>query len=305
MGKLTTHNNAKESKELSSSGKKQSSTYDVSTTLKNYFSSVEGTIGKTSDGVDTKKGLDYFLSRRFLITSYNNLRGLDPSLHDHKIIKKKLKLLQDLNKAYYAVTEKVGAQHLAFEMIFLRAQPEYIKFLSDKQRCIDGIDIATSLVRSLNFEIENIEAELEKIKSSKKDIELEKRLKKARGDYVDAIHKNASLTEELNAMDDLKAIYTEIYFEPFMTELSELKVQYKKVLLKILSYKAYDLDYEIWKHASKSILIREYFKESGIEGDYSTKTFLRYYLNTLSKDKLGDEQRELFKLLKYLEKNSS
>ena len=60
MGKLTTHNNAKESKELSSSGKKQSSTYDVSTTLKNYFSSVEGTIGKTSDGVDTKKRVRLF-----------------------------------------------------------------------------------------------------------------------------------------------------------------------------------------------------------------------------------------------------
>ena len=301
----TVQNNSQESKGLSSPGKKQSSTYDVSSTLKNYFSSVEGTIGESSGGVNKNGQLDYFLSRRFLITSYNNLKGLDPSLHDHKIIKKKLNILQDLHKAYYAVTERVGVTDLAFEMIFLRSQPEYIKFLRDKQRCLDGIASASPLVNSLSFEIENIEAEIEQTNSNKIKIGLEKRLKKLRGNYVDAVHKNASLTEELNAMVDIKAIYTEMYFKSFEIELSKLKVQYKKVLSKILSHKAYDLDYEIWKHASKSKLVQEYFKESGIIGDYSTKTFLKYYLKTLSKEKLGDEQRDLFKLLNYLELNSA
>jgi len=300
----TTQKSSQKSKESDSKSAKLSATYDVKTTLKNYFSSVEGAIDGSGEDSNKNGQLDYFLSRRFLITSYNNLRSLDPSLHDHKMIKKKLKILQDLHKAYYTVTEKVGVTELAFEMIFLRAQPEYTKYLSDKARCVEGIAKLGPLINSLNTEIQDTEAEIKQTKSEKVQKELDKKLKHLRSNYVDAIDDNAKLNEELNAMKDIKAIYTDRYFKSFESELSSLSVQYKKVLTTILNHKAYDLDYEIWKQAGHSKLIKDYFKESGIEGDYSTKTFLRYYLKTLSKDKLKEEQKDLFKLLTYLEKSS-
>lgn len=117
---------------------------------------------------------------------------------------------------------------------------------------------------------------------------------------MDGIHERAQLVEKLAKMEDLKAIYTEKYFDSFATELSKLSKEYKKVLVKILNTKASELDYEIWKHASKSKLIREYFSEAGIEGDYTTVTYLGYYLKTLDKKQLGDEQAELFKFYNYL-----
>lgn len=100
----------------------------VAKTLKSYFSHIEGVIGDPPEIINTKDQLDFFLSKRFLLTSYNNLRSLDPSLYEHKSIKEKLDTIEDLQKAYYSVTEKMDIPHLAFEMIFLRIQPEYIKY---------------------------------------------------------------------------------------------------------------------------------------------------------------------------------
>ena len=105
-------------------------------------------------------------------------------------------------------------------------------------------------------------------------------------------------------MVDIKALYTKKYYRDFERELSILKVKYKDMISGILNYKAYDLDVSIWKNASKSRMIQEFFKDAGIKGGYSTKTFLHYYLGTLDKSKIKDEQEELFKLLEYLEKTS-
>jgi hypothetical protein len=102
-------------------------------------------------------------------------------------------------------------------------------------------------------------------------------------------------------MSDIKASYTEKYYEPFTKELLQLGVQYQKVIGKILNYKAYDLDQAIWKQASKSPIIQSYFANAGIQGDYSTVTFLHYYLRTLDKKKLRKEHTDLFKFLDYLE----
>lgn len=279
----------------------ENSTYGVSEALQNYFNSVEFIMKREPKPVGSKAQLDYFLSRRFLITAYNNLKNLDPALHDHKDIKEKLGALQDLHKAYNKVNDKESVPEAAFEMIFLRAQPEYIQHIKDKEEWISRISALSAITESLFHEIERRESELKKLaKNSKNRTELENAIKPLRGDYVDGIHERAQLVEKLAKMEDLKAIYTEKYFDSFATELSKLSKEYKKVLVKILNTKASELDYEIWKHASKSKLIREYFSEAGIEGDYTTVTYLGYYLKTLDKKQLGDEQAELFKFYNYL-----
>lgn len=279
------------------------STFGVVQTLQNYFSSVDFLIGEPPDIVNTKEQLDYFLSRRFLITAYNNLKSLDPSLHDHAEIKEKLKVLEHLHKAYYNVSERADVPLLAFEMIFLRSQPEYMQFIQNKDMYLNRISVLTTVSESLFPEIQKKEAELKKLaKDEKARIKLEDKLKPLRGNYVDAIHEKAALIEELTAMKDVKDIYTKKYFNSFVSELSKLSGQYQEMLSKILNYKAYELDKMIWEHAGRSKRIQEYFRYAGIKGDYSTMTFLSYYLKTLDKEQLGEEQVELFKFLKYLEK---
>lgn len=275
----------------------------VSDALENYFSSINSLVGEQNELIDSTKQLDYFLSRRFLMTAYNNLRNFDPAIHDHKDITEKLELIKQLHKAYYNAGEKVNVPELAFEMIFLRSQPEYLQYISDKQRCTDRITVLAIMEKSLLPQIQDREAEVKKLsKSDKRRKILEDKIKPLRGSYVDAVDEKASLAEELSALTDIKAIYTEKYFDAFVDALSKLSGKYQKVLSTILNHKAYELDELIWQNAAKSKLIQGYFCDAGIEGDYSTKTYLRYYLNSLDKKQLGDKQGQLIKFLNYLEK---
>ncbi|MCW8838232.1 MAG: hypothetical protein OQJ77_02530 [Thiovulaceae bacterium] len=299
-----TENNFQEKNEKMFFDEQSGPRYSVSETLKNYFSHIEDVIGEPPEIINTKAQLDYSLSKRFLLTAYNNLKGLDPSLHEHKDIKEKISTIEDLHKAYNSVTEKMDVPHLAFEMIFLRVQPEYIQYQKKKEKCLNTIPTLTKLINSLEPELKKGEENLKVIRNDRIKTDLKNKLKKIRGRYVDAIHERACLSEELSEMKDIKAIYTEKYFHDFDRELSALQLKYKDMISRILNYKAYDLDVSIWKNASKSRMIQEYFKDAGIKGGYSTKTFLRYYLDTLDKEKVKDEQEELFKLLDYLEERS-
>jgi len=288
--------------DIVSLGDEKAPKYSVTQTLQSYFSHIEDVIGEPPEIINTKAQLDYFLSKRFLLTAYNNLRSLDPSLHEHREIKEKFTTIEGLEKAYKSLNEKVDIPELAFEMIFLRVQPAYIQYQKQKEKCLNGIPVLTKLINSLEPEIKRGEENLKSISNKKVQTELKEKLKKIRGRYVDAIHERACLSEELSEMVDVKAIYTEKYFREFERELSILQVKYKDMISRILNYKAYDLDVSIWKNASNSRLIQEFFRDAGIKGGYSTKTFLRYYLDTLDKEKLKDEQEELFKLLKHLER---
>lgn len=279
-------------------------TFSVEQTLSNYFKPIDYLIGEPPEVVNTRHQLDFFLIRRFLMTAYNDLRGLDSTLHRNRDVKEKMDEIQELHKAYQTVKDRVEKSKLAFEMIFLRSQPEYLKFIRYKEQCLNRISTLSQMEESLFPDIQKKEEQLKKLKpkEEEKRHKLEEELKSLRRHYVDAIHENAGLAEELNTMDDIKTTYTEKYFDAFVKELLKRGAEYMKVLAKILNYRAYDFDQLIWQHAAKSKMIREYFANASIKGSYSTLTFLRYYLQSLDKDKAGAEQKELFKLQEYLEK---
>jgi hypothetical protein len=281
-------------------------TFTVEQTLSNYFKPIDYLIGEPPEVVNTRNQLDYFLIRRFLMTAYNDLRSLDPSLHSNREVKEKQGEIQELHKAYHTVKDRVEKSKLAFEMIFLRSQPEYLKFIRYKEQCLNRISTLSQMEESLFPDIQKKEEQLKKLKPSEEEKrhKMEEELKSLRRHYVDAIHENAGLAEELNTMEDVKATYTDRYLDQFVKELLKRGGEYMKVLAKILGYRAYDFDQLIWQHAAKSKMIREYFANARIKGSYSTLTFLRYYLQSLDKEKVSVEQKELFKLQEYLEKRA-
>jgi len=277
------------------------STYTVDEALKLYFNPIERVIGKPPSIINTKEQLDYFLSKRFLFTAYNNLRSLDPKIYEHSEVKDKINTIEDLHKAYNSLNEQVDIPQYAFEMIFLRIQPEYKKNQEQREKYLNNIPTLTDIINSLEPDLKNGEVNLKNTTNKKLRESLNEKLKKIRGRYVDAVHERACLKEELEDLPNLNRIYTKKYFKEFDKKLSILQVKYKDMIARILNYKAYDFDSYLWKKAVGSKSIKEYFKASGIKGAYSTETFLRYYLKTLDKDKLKEEQEDLFKLLKYLE----
>ncbi|GAB6045843.1 hypothetical protein JCM11957_14410 [Caminibacter profundus] len=76
-----------------------------------------------------------------------------------------------------------------------------------------------------------------------------------------------------------------------------------KKLEKIINVKLYYFDKLLWYNASKSNLIVEFFNKSNINGDFSTKTFIKYFLKNIdmSKSHNSDWLIYLQKILKVVE----
>ena len=278
------------------------STFSVEETLLNYFKPIGFLIGEPPEIVNTKNQLDYFLVKRFLTTAYNDLKGIDPSIYNNNDMKNRIEELQQMHRAYIEVKDRIDVPKLAFELIFLRSQPEYLQFIRYKEHCLSRISILGQQEESLFPDIKQKEDLLKSMSKSDENWEaLENEIKGMRRNYVDAIHENANISKELMTMTDIKTSYMDKYFDSFVDQLLLQGGGHLKTIEKILNYRSYDFDKLIWQGAKKSKSIRENFHRGGIEGDYSTLTFLKYYLNTLDKEKLTHEHKDLFSLLKYLQ----
>jgi archaellum component FlaC len=281
-------------------------TFSVSECIRTYFEPIDFLMDKPPAVVNTNEQLDFFKTRRFLLTAYNDLKSIDSSLHKDKHLIDMLDKIENLYKSYKVIESHAKQKKLAFEVIFLRSQPEYLKFIKYKEQCLSRISALTHQEEALFPKIKEMETNLKKLKndgkSEKSELErLEQEIKKVKKMYVDTIHDNAQIGEELLNMSDLKNLYTEQYYDEFIYEFGNASNKYLESISKILNYKTYTFDSILWKRARLSKSINDFFDEANIDGEYSTATFLRYYLNTLDKSKASDDQKELFKLLDYLE----
>jgi hypothetical protein len=64
---------------------------------------------------------------------------------------------------------------------------------------------------------------------------------------------------------------------------------------------AYVFDQKMWERAETSSSIIAFFKKAHIEEEFSSKTFLKYFIKTLDKNKMSKELKRLEDLLYYLE----
>lgn len=274
--------------------------------IEEYFVPVSGLIGEYAKLLESKKELDFKRMKRFLLTAYNDLYELDSSLADNSLEQKKNEIISLENK--YGSFRRVAGFPLgyAFEKIFLENQPNYQKILTKKERTLQRITAYASKEKPLLYEIEAKERDLKKMEEDgKKGTEEHKvketTLKNIRKQYVDTLHYVSTQRELLELISKQIDNFQKKYFKSFVREFEPLVRFYDAKLIKILNVRAYEFDSRLWGRAKRSKLIRQFFMDAGIEGTYSSKTFLKYYLRTLDKDKLNENNRSLFALLKYLE----
>jgi len=274
--------------------------------IEGYFEQVKKLIENYATLLESQKELDFSRMRRFLLTAYNDLYELDTSLATSRLESKKNELLKLQDK--YASFTRVAKFPLpyAFEKIFLEQQPHFLKIIEKKENTAQKISAFASKERHFLFDIELKEKELKKLaengkKGSEEYAIKESALKSLRAQYVDTLHYVATQREMLTLYTKQIENFKKKYFPQFVKEFEPLVRFYDAKLIKILNVRAYEFDSMLWGQAKKSKLIRQFFIDSGIEGTYSSKTFLKYYLRTLDKDKLNDNNKNLFALLKYLE----
>ena len=274
----------------------------IDTTMKNFFSPLRETVDKYKNYELNSKNesLDYFKMKRFLFTAYNNLLELDSFLAGGSLTEV-YQNIQNINSIHDTYKKSYMYPKIAFSTIFLR----YTRYKEAKKRLKKNISYMQNIESTLpamEFEIKQKASELDSLKKDDDNsIAIRENIKHLKSLYVDAIDKIGNLREENEILLPITDEYFELFFEKFSEQFISSYEKNIQNLISILNSMAFLFDRLMWDKASHSKVIKKHFEESNIPYPYSSLTFLRYYLKTLNKSKLSEENEKLFELLKYLE----
>ena len=263
-----------------------------------YFSKIERYVSKNLKYNNSSGQLNFLLMRRFIFTTFNNLSEMDMNFVTPQIKKIKEDLLQ-MSAVYDDFKAKSNLPESAFEPIFLQQQEDYTAM----ERASEEVSgVLHELQQKEQYLQRSVAAKAEAIRSLAGDAleRAEEEYRALKGTYVDVVHMCATLGERLHedqeTMSEFRSVYKESFTESFQTQAAK----YEKLLLQTLDTQAFIFDIVLWEKAKRSRVIKRFFSEAQIDGEFSSKTYLKYYLSSLDKEKLSHEQRELFKLFEYL-----
>jgi len=273
----------------------------VNTCVNQYFKQIENDIKKRTAYKDTAYRLDFLKMRRFLYTMYNNLTELD--MH---FITPRIKVMHDdlltMSQVYDDFKSKATYPEIAFEKVFLDRQEEYIMIRDAATNAFGKLGGLREAEGRLSDIIGEKEEVLDRtLRISTQFDRLDDEQKELKSSYVDTVHMMASLDEEYHHDLELIMAFEQAYKDDFFELFKEASSTYKEQILGILDAQAFLFDEQLWMQAQRSRIIQNFFRESNIQGEYCSKTFLKYYLNSLDQDIVSAEQKELFKLYEYLD----
>lgn len=274
-------------------------TLNLSKAVENYFDIIDDNIERRSLYKKVDGRLDYLLVRRFLWTTFNNLSEID--LH---IINPKIKSLSDdlkaMSKVYDDFVIKTKHPPLAYEEVFLSCQSEYLKIRDGAEKTIEKLNLLKGNEKHVGGILKIKKEELDQdIDTDEFDV-LKDELKSLNGTYVDIVHMMAELDErykhDMELLKEFEAEYRSDFYKLFDTAAQ----RYKKSLVDVLSAQAYLLDEKLWIQAKTSKAVIAYFRKASIEGEFNTKTYLKYYLDSFDSSRMTGDTKKLFDLYQYL-----
>lgn len=278
-------------------------TRSIEECIDEHFATTKDLIKEHKKDIDPKKDLDFLRVRRFLFTAYNNLFELDNSISSAALTHLKLEL-ETLSKEYDFFMKKISySPQYSYEKIFLARQVEFVKLQEHINTMQSNIQSITSQHTSLEAALTTAEEHFAKRTDTRSAAYLQalNDLKKLRKRYVDLLHNVSLQKDKLAKAIEAKDAFFGEFFEDFLKEYLPLTNALKSDFIKILNAKASNLDALLWERAKQSPSIQRFFTNSRITGTYSSKTFLKYYLQNLDHNKIRNEVKELFELLKYIE----
>ena len=267
--------------------------------VSNYFNIIDENITKRKKYQKVEGRLDYLVIRRFLWTTFNNLSEID--LH---IVTPKVKAMSDDLRAmaniYDDFARKIKYPVLAYEEVFLSCQAEYKKMKDGAEKIIKKLTQLKGSEKHIGGVLKVKKENIEKDLHSQSFNALETELKSLNGTYVDIVHMMAELDERYKHDISLLKSFEDEYKEDFYELFNQAAIKYKKDIIDILSAQAFILDNYLWQQAKTSKSVKLYFHKTGIKGEFNTKTYLKYYLDTQDATKANETNKKLFKLYDYL-----
>jgi hypothetical protein len=274
--------------------------------IADYLSDIQDIVNEKWEDPDSEdeeslRTLDYQRMKRFLTTAYHHLIDRDPDFTDEKFNGLKIEL-HNLGNSQATLQSQTKHPQTKFDKVFLSRQPEFIKIQKDfvgNQKNIDSLSIS---LRSLEHTMNEKEKLLKKYKPGSSEYEyMELTLKQVKRQYADLLDTLANLKEINKHLREIKDIFVKKYFPEFMEVFEAKAKELTEKMTFIVDRAAYEFDTYMWQKARKSSSIKQFFIEAQIDGTFSSKTFLKYFINTLDMGKLSTGNQDLVKLLRYLE----
>ena len=275
--------------------------------LEEFFGKFKRIALKYKDLLRSSKTLPYKKIKRFIFTAYNNLLEIDGKINDKNLVDVKNSL--DEIEYHYdkLLMETKNPIYVTLEKLVLNKQQNYQVLKKRFEHNKELITEATKNSNILEVKIEKLKKDILSFKPKSKEYNEQVNILKAhKRKYVDLIDMAQNLKEEnsqiIDDISQFENLYKEIFEKFFSQEITILL----KILRKELNSLAYEFDTILWENAKKSKSIQEFFIEAKIEGSYSTKTFMKYYLKNLKTDKMNSKDSELveiFNELKLLSKS--
>ncbi|TLD85594.1 hypothetical protein [Helicobacter sp. MIT 05-5294] len=278
-------------------------TKSIKDCIYDYFGGTENLIKRYEKEIKSNKDLDFLRIKRFLFTAYNDLFELDSTIPNMALSNLKSELGK-LDKEYESFIKKSSyPPQYSYEKIFLARQIEFVKNEELIQTTQSIIKSAAIQQASMGQALKNMENQFaaRNDTGSASYLQAQNNLKSFRKRYVDLLHYLSQQKEKLAKITKAGEEFSDKFFEPFLKNYLPLTKELKQDFIKLLNAKAFDLDRLLWQRAKRSLSVRRFFIEAGITGTYSSKTFLKYFLRSLDRNKIRNETKGLFDLLKYLE----
>jgi len=280
--------------------KKISLSSDIDSSIKLYIDEVNIHLKKRMNYKKVDGRLDYILAKRFLWTTFNNLKDIDRTIITNRVLSIR-KDLTFMDKLYENFTKKTTSPAVAFEELFLTVQSEYKVVKSFTGKTSEKLKYLKKQEEILKHQREKKNTLIGEAKSKKLRNDLNDELKALNGTYVDIVHMMAKLQEmqdiNITRLKDFEIKYRAEFDISFKREAKK----YKEIIKDILNAQAFFLDFTLWKEAKISKDIRTYFKKLSINVELNTKTYLKYYLSTLDESKSSETTKELYQLYDHLD----
>ncbi|MDF1875423.1 hypothetical protein JHD48_06725 [Sulfurimonas sp. SAG-AH-194-I05] len=274
-------------------------TLNLSMAVENYFETIEKSINTRIKHLSSQNNLDYLKMKRFLWTTFNNLNEID--LH---IITPKIKSISDdlrqMATIFNDFTRKTKYPPLAYEEVFLSCQAEYMKIKIGTEKTIERLNSLRGNEAKIGSALKVKKSDLQKNIHTEEFAILNTELKSLNGTYVDIVHMMAELDERYKNDKALLVEFEKEYRDDFYSIFNKSAVKYKVDLVKILNSLAYILDSYLWRKAKTSKSVKVHFHKAGIHGEFNTKTYLKYFLDTQDSERASKETKLLFELYEYL-----
>jgi hypothetical protein len=256
-------------------------------------------ISKSKNFDHSDNRLDYSLMRRFMITTYEHLLDKDPRFVNEDLLRLKQNL-EDVYTIHKDLKSKLSNPNLDFESIFLKDQEVYalikkkIEFNHEKLKKLE------SLSKEMETIIKTKEKKVRSLKGTSHTKELES-IKKLNTKYANTLDERAIVKEQTDYLEGIEKEFVNKHEIGFLKYFQANAQELLQSITNIMNSNAYKFDTYMWKCAKESKAIKKFFIESSIEGSFSSRTFLRYFLATLDPHKMSKEIFKLKELLTYLD----